>query len=91
MKFGKNLVKLVTISAALSAFMLTGCTQRPDEEQLHRLEEARGAAQSAEQTRYEKVEERRLLEQEVSDKEGTLQRHEEERNDIQQQMDQREN
>jgi hypothetical protein len=91
MKIGRKLLKLIAVSAFLSGFMLTGCTQRPDEEQLQRLEEARGAAESAERTKHDKIEERRLLEQEVEQKEGTLERHEEERDDIQEKMDERDN
>ncbi|MGM0444547.1 MAG: hypothetical protein ACQEQV_10195 [Fibrobacterota bacterium] len=91
MKLGKRLFKLTAAGAAVSALMLTGCTKHPDEAQLNRLEDARGAAKSAEQTKYQKVEERRKLEQQVEAKQGTLDRHKEERDDIEKKMEERNN
>lgn len=72
---------------ALVALTLTGCSKGPNEEQLNALEEARGAAESAERAKAAKVQERTELEAQVAAKEGQLSTKEEERDDVKQKME----
>ncbi len=81
--------RFAVTGAALAALTLTGCTKKPSEEQLNQLEEARGAAASAEKTKSAKIEERRRLESEVGAKKSVLAEHEAERDDIKQKMEER--
>jgi septal ring factor EnvC (AmiA/AmiB activator) len=68
--------------------VLGGCTKKPSQEELARLEEARAAAESAERKLAELRRERMALEDQLSQKQTELQRHEEEREDLKQKMEQ---
>jgi peptidoglycan hydrolase CwlO-like protein len=57
----------------LAGVVLTGCTQRPDPDQLTQLEEACAAADKAEQTVTEKEAELQRLQNELTQKQRTLQ------------------
>ncbi len=81
-----SFAKLTLAAVAVSVLMMSGCTKHPDETQLMALEEARGAAESAEQTLSAKKQERMQLEQQVSAKENELGQVEAERDDVQQKM-----
>lgn len=89
MKKKNSTIKLMLASVALSSLMLSGCTKHPDQDQLSQLEEARGAAVSAEQTLAAKKQERMQLEQQVSAKEAELSDRQAERDDVQAKMDAR--
>lgn len=68
---------------------MTGCTKKPNEEELTKLEEARSAAESAERKLAELRQERMSLEAQLSQKESELKEHEAERDDLKQKMDAR--
>ncbi len=89
MSMNGKFLKLAVTSAATCALLLTGCTKKPNEEQLNQLDDARGAAISAETTKSQKIEERRKLEQQVNAKKGVLAEHEAERDDVKQKMEER--
>lgn len=57
----------------MSLFSLTGCTKRPNAEQLQALEEQKNAALSAENTVEEKRREKSRLESELNQKKRELQ------------------
>ena len=89
MKNSNSITKLLLASVAVSAMLFTGCTKHPDQDQLSQLEEARAAAQSAEQTLANKKQERMQLEQQVAQKESELSDKKAEKADVQQKMDER--
>ncbi len=89
MKMKSSFAKLVLAAIATSTLVMTGCTKHPDQDQLIKLEEARGAAESAEKSLAEKKRERMALEEQVSAKEGELSNREAERDDVKQKMDER--
>jgi septal ring factor EnvC (AmiA/AmiB activator) len=64
----------------------TGCTKRPNADELARLEEARSAAESAEKKLAELKRERMDLETTLQQKQSELRRHEEERDDLKMKM-----
>ncbi len=84
-----NLVKLSRILVAvlfISICCMTGCTKKPTEEQLLKLEEAREAVESAEKKLNELRQERMSLENQLSQKQAVLQEHEAERDDLREKM-----
>jgi septal ring factor EnvC (AmiA/AmiB activator) len=87
MKSLRNVVRAVMVgSLVVAAVGVVGCTKRPNEEELAKLEEARAAAESAERKLAELRRERMDLETQVQDKESELSRHEEERDELQEKM-----
>lgn len=68
---------------------LSGCTKKPNQEELTKLEEARNAAESAERKLAELRQERMSLENQLSQKEAELKQHEAERDDLKQKMQNR--
>jgi len=83
-------VKVFAIAAVVLAGGLGGCTKRPSEEELAKLEEARAAAESAERKLAELRSERMQLEQTLEQKKQELSEHEAERDDLKQKMGQTE-
>ncbi|MBD3421689.1 MAG: hypothetical protein GF398_16355 [Chitinivibrionales bacterium] len=77
-----SLSKIVAIGALVAAMGLGGCTKRPSEEQLAKLDEARQAAEAAEKKLAELRSERMQLESALAEKQAELARHEEERDDL---------
>jgi len=61
---------------------LVGCTKKPGNEDISKLEEARAAAESAERKLSELRQERMKLEQELQNKQSELNTNEEERDDL---------
>lgn len=82
----KNVIKIVVASSMIASVGLTGCTKRPNEEELAKLEEARSAAESAERKLAELKKERMDLESQLAEKQSELQLHEEEKQDLQEKM-----
>lgn len=82
MKCFKNIGKIVVLGSLIAAFGLGGCTKKPSEEELTKLEEARAAAESAERKLAELKQERMSLESQLSQKESELRLHEEERDEL---------
>lgn len=62
---------------------LVGCTKKPNNEDISKLEEARAAAESAERKLSELRQERMKLEQELQGKQSELNANEQEREDLQ--------
>lgn len=89
MKMKSSFAKFLLAAIAMSTLVMTGCTKKPNEDELTRLEEARGAAESAEKSLAEKKRERMSLEEQVAAKEGELANKEAERDDVKQKMDER--
>jgi septal ring factor EnvC (AmiA/AmiB activator) len=88
MKKKSLITKLVMASVVTSALVFTGC-KHPDQDQISKLEEARGAAVSAEQQLAAKKNERVQLEQQVAAKEGELSTKQAEKEDVKQKMEAR--
>ena len=61
---------------------MVGCTKKPSNEEISKLEEARSAAESAERKLAELKQERIRLEQELQAKQGELKTNEQERDDL---------
>ena len=62
---------------------MVGCTKKPAQEDISKLEEARAAAESAERKLSELRQERIQLEQELQEKQAELKSNEQERDDLQ--------
>jgi cell division protein FtsB len=86
MKNFRRVAQCVMVGSLVAFVGLTGCTKRPSEEELAKLEEARAAAESAERKLAELRRERMDLEAQVQDKESELMRHEEERDELKEKM-----
>jgi peptidoglycan hydrolase CwlO-like protein len=82
--------RFLLIGCFIAACCMTGCTKRPTEEQLTKLEEARAAVESAERKLAELREERMSLENQLSQKQAELREHEAERDDLREKMAARE-
>ncbi len=86
MKSVKKVIQVVLAGSMIATIGLTGCTKRPSEEELAKLEEARSAAESAERKLAELRKERMDLENQLAEKKSELQLHEEERDELQEKM-----
>jgi septal ring factor EnvC (AmiA/AmiB activator) len=82
--------RYLLISSFIAACFMAGCTKRPTEEQLTKLEETRAAIESAERKLAELREERMSLESQLSQKQAELREHEAERDDLREKMAARE-
>lgn len=82
-------LQVVAITSVVAACGM-GCTKRPSEEELAKLEQARAAAESAERKLAELRSERMQLEQTLEQKKSELQAHEEERDYLREEMGRRE-
>ncbi len=79
--------RYVLIGSFVVACGMTGCTKKPNDEELTRLEEARSAAESAERKLAELRQERMGLESQLSQKQAELGEHEAERDDLKEKME----
>jgi outer membrane murein-binding lipoprotein Lpp len=86
MKCLTSSVKVVFLAAVVAAIGLGGCTKKPNQEELTKLEEARSAAESAEKKLAQLREERIALESQLQGKEGELQANEQERDELKAKM-----
>jgi hypothetical protein len=79
-----KLFKVLFVGAfsALIVFGSAGCTKKPSQEEISKLEQARVAAESAEKKLSELRQERMQLEQELQSKQSELSTKEQERNDL---------
>jgi septal ring factor EnvC (AmiA/AmiB activator) len=82
-----NFARFLLICSFIVTCCVTGCTRRPKEEDLTKLEEARSAAESAERKLAELRQERQDLENQLSKKQAELSQHEAERDEIRQKME----
>jgi chromosome segregation ATPase len=81
-----NVSRYLVLGAFAALCTLGGCTKRPSEEELAKLEEARAAAESAERKLADLRRERMDLEAQVQAKEGELREHEAERDELKEKM-----
>ena len=79
--------KCMVIGAFVVMCGMVGCTKKPSQEELAKLEEARSAAESAERKLAELRQERMSLESQLSQKEAELREHEAERDDLKEKME----
>jgi outer membrane murein-binding lipoprotein Lpp len=82
----KHVSRYLILGSFVAALAMGGCTKKPNEEELAKLEEARAAAESAERKLDELKRERMALESQVQAKEDELRNHEAERDDLKQKM-----
>lgn len=80
--------RMVLLAAAIG-IVGAGCTKRPSEEELAKLDQATRAAEAAEAKLAELRNERMALEQQLDMKKQELGQHEAERDDLQQKMNER--
>lgn len=80
-----KIIRLVAL-ASLVTLVGMGCTKRPSEEELAKLDQARAAAESAEKKLAELRSERMELERVLSEKQAELGLHQEEIEDLKQKM-----
>jgi Skp family chaperone for outer membrane proteins len=86
MKKSQTPFRLLALGAMMGLLILGGCTKRPSQEELGKLDEARMAAESAEKKLAELKSERAQLEQALQEKQAELAKQEEELNDLKQKM-----
>lgn len=89
MNYIRSISKYIFIGAFVVMCGVTGCTKKPNEEELTKLEEARAAAESAERKLSELRQERMSLESQLEQKKSALGEHEAEREDLKQKMEER--
>jgi len=82
-----RLARFLLICSFIVTCCITGCTRRPKEEDLTKLEEARNAAESAERKLGELRQERQDLENQLNQKQSELAEHETERDELRQKME----
>jgi chromosome segregation ATPase len=73
---------------AFGSFTLTGCTKKPSQQELGKLEEAKNAAEAAEKKLGELKAQRMALEQELEKKKEELRKAQEERDAVKQKIGQ---
>ena len=78
----KKVSRFAVIASVLLLAGLTGCTKKPSEEELTKLEEARSAAESAERKLAELRSERMALEAQLTEKKSELSNQESERDNL---------
>jgi septal ring factor EnvC (AmiA/AmiB activator) len=88
MRRAYGLVGMMMLAAAI-AVSSVGCTKRPSEEELAKLDQATAAAEAAERRLAELRSERMALEQQLDAKKQELGQHEEELQDLKQKMQER--
>jgi len=82
-----RIARYVLIGSFVVMCGMTGCTKKPNDEELAKLEEARSAAESAERKLAELRQERMNLESQLSAKEAEMREHEAERDDLKEKME----
>ncbi len=82
-RYGRIAIFFLTGILILGFGAMSGCTKKPGNQDISKLEDARGAAESAERKLGELRQERIKLEKELKDKQDELQKKEKERNDLQ--------
>ena len=85
----KKISRYMLLGSFVVLVGMTGCTKKPTQEELTKLEEAREAAESAEKKLAELRSERMALEETLGQKESELSEHEAERDDLKQKMEER--
>jgi septal ring factor EnvC (AmiA/AmiB activator) len=89
MRKTNTVAKFVAVAFLVAACGLSsGCTKRPNEDELAKLEQARSAAESAERKLADLRSERMQLEQTLEQKQQELSQHQAERDELKQKMGQ---
>ncbi len=78
--------RYIVLGSFVALCTMSGCTKRPSEEELAKLEEAKAAAESAERKLADLRRERMDLESQLQAKEDELRNHEAERDDLKEKM-----
>ena len=86
MRTVSTLARILFAATFLSFCALNGCTKKPSQEELTKLEDARSAAESAEKKLSELREERTQLEGSLQQKQTELNSEEQERDDLKKKM-----
>jgi septal ring factor EnvC (AmiA/AmiB activator) len=87
MRKTNTVVKFIAVAIVVAACGLSsGCTKRPNEDELAKLEQARSAAESAERKLADLRSERTQLEKTLEQKQQELSQHEAERDELKQKM-----
>lgn len=87
MKCFTGSVRVLFMASVVAAIGLGGCTKKPNQEELTKLEEARAAAESAEKKLADLRQERMSLEGQLQGKESELKSDEQERDELKAKMD----
>ncbi len=82
MRRSNRVTRLLAVGSVVALCGVGGCTKRPSEEELAKLEETRAAADAAERKLSELRSERMQLESLLQEKQAELRRHEEERDEL---------
>ncbi|MBD3393224.1 MAG: hypothetical protein GF418_13955 [Chitinivibrionales bacterium] len=85
MRFNR-ITRYLVLGSFVALVTMSGCTKRPSEEELAKLEEAKAAAESAERKLAELRRERMDLESQLQSKEDELRNHEMERDELKEKM-----
>ena len=78
----QRLLACLVVGLALVLGGISGCTRKPSQQELTKLEEAKSAAESADKKLSELRQERLILEQELTNKQTELRNQETERDAI---------
>ena len=78
--------RYLVLGSFVALCTMGGCTKRPNEEELARLEEAKSAAESAERKLADLRRERMDLESQLGVKQDELRNHEAERDELKEKM-----
>jgi hypothetical protein len=79
-----KIVYIIAAASILAAGTMSGCTKKPSQDELSKLDEAKAAAENAEKKLYELKQERMRLESDLQQKQGDLRKSEDERNTVKQ-------
>jgi septal ring factor EnvC (AmiA/AmiB activator) len=86
MVVSKFKTRLIIVLAAALVTGFAGCTKKPSQEEVTKLDEAKSAAESAEKKLSELRRERMDLEEQLNKKEGELKTKEQERDELKSKM-----
>jgi septal ring factor EnvC (AmiA/AmiB activator) len=86
MRMVKHWIPCMMIAAMVAFGALNGCTKKPSQDELTKLEEARSAAESAEKKLSDLRQERQQLEGNLSQKQDKLKTEESERDSVKQKV-----
>lgn len=86
MKQARFFLRLIAVASLIATLGINGCTKKPNQEEMGKLEQARTAAESAEKKFSELKSERVQLEQTLEQKKQDLKQNEDERDDLKAKM-----
>jgi septal ring factor EnvC (AmiA/AmiB activator) len=77
-----KLARFLLIGSCIAMAAMTGCTKKPSQDELTKLDEAKQAAESAEKKLSELKQERQQLETTLATKQTELKQNQDERDDL---------